>query len=511
MIDRHDPNLLLDYLEGELPEEAAAEVAAAVRADPELRLLMEELGADRAALRAMPEAEPPSDLLEGVQAQLEREMLLGPPPEPIPLARGHRNTQPPAANQPSHLRDRLVFLGGLAALLALAAGITLYSLSQTSLLNFAGQNTPPTTPAPVQPPRTATPAVPSATDPPSTFAVAPNPASPEVAALPAAPTRLRNQPSDPSTAAWFIGNTSASMPSSMPGDLGDSPPLSNSRADTFVDGVAIALESAPLEERVPTVSEATAVPGHAMQAVQVAAVPPDRLRALADEVRVVRATGAQFRQGERSLARPAQQQIILAAQDAELAEEELIRWAAQNRVAVLGIDQKSRPARVDLESRALADTEPLTLPETAASEASKESAAGSATSSLRAPTTPMPMPVGKSGALRRQHLARDESASDDSPAPASAPALAAPPRRLLLQVNTDQIPQLIDQLAAVEPSPEQTRQRRALATSALRPHFAFDALPQRFPQPPSPPPGSIDALVFQNAGDWVEVVITPNP
>ncbi|MFP4145501.1 MAG: hypothetical protein ACLFV3_10195, partial [Phycisphaeraceae bacterium] len=81
MSDRYDQNLLLDYLEGELPPDRAAEVDAMLERDPRLRQLMNRLAADREALRDLPGEDPPAAMVDDAIASLERDMLLGDPDE----------------------------------------------------------------------------------------------------------------------------------------------------------------------------------------------------------------------------------------------------------------------------------------------------------------------------------------------------------------------------------------------------------------------------------------------
>ncbi|MBY0397025.1 MAG: hypothetical protein K2X91_11240, partial [Thermoleophilia bacterium] len=69
---------LLDHVEGvALSPEAAARVEQALREDPGLAELVRGMQADRAGLRAMAVPTVPAGLIEGVEAALEREALLG--------------------------------------------------------------------------------------------------------------------------------------------------------------------------------------------------------------------------------------------------------------------------------------------------------------------------------------------------------------------------------------------------------------------------------------------------
>lgn len=125
MLDRYDQDLLLDYLEGELDADRHADIDTMLAEDPQLAGLLSEMAMDRAALRALPQAQAPADLVHDVTQTLERRMLLDGPVEdtgPIPLARG-------LANEPRSISwGRVVGLTGLAASVALAAAVVVITL-----------------------------------------------------------------------------------------------------------------------------------------------------------------------------------------------------------------------------------------------------------------------------------------------------------------------------------------------------------------------------------------------
>lgn len=123
MLDRYDQDLLLDYLEDELDADQRAKLDAILAQDPQLAGLLQEMAMDRAALRSLPEAQAPSDLVHDVTQTLERRMLLDEPIDqtgPIPMSRGRGMGSEPAR---SINWGRVVGLSGLAASVALAAGI----------------------------------------------------------------------------------------------------------------------------------------------------------------------------------------------------------------------------------------------------------------------------------------------------------------------------------------------------------------------------------------------------
>lgn len=128
MLDRYDQDLLLDYLEGELDADRRAKLDAMLAEDPQLAALLSEMAMDRAALRSLPEAQAPAELVHDVTKTLERRMLLDEPIDdigPIPLSRGRGASAEPTR---SISWGRVVGLTGLAASVALAAGIVVITL-----------------------------------------------------------------------------------------------------------------------------------------------------------------------------------------------------------------------------------------------------------------------------------------------------------------------------------------------------------------------------------------------
>lgn len=133
MLDRYDQDLLLDYLEGELDADRRAKLDAMLADDPQLAGLLSEMAMDRAALRSLPEAQAPADLVHDVTKTLERRMLLDEPIDetgPIPLSRGRGMAPEPAR---SISWGRVVGLTGLAASVALAAGIVVITIQDPRL------------------------------------------------------------------------------------------------------------------------------------------------------------------------------------------------------------------------------------------------------------------------------------------------------------------------------------------------------------------------------------------
>ncbi|MEM8737506.1 MAG: hypothetical protein AAGG38_03375 [Planctomycetota bacterium] len=118
MNDRHDPNLILGYVEDDLTPDQRADFDALLRSDHTLAALVADLQAQRALLRGTPPPPPPPGLADAATARLERRMLL---PEPDDL--------PPA---PSSSRRRrlmpLVAYSGVAAVVTLTAAVVFQSL-----------------------------------------------------------------------------------------------------------------------------------------------------------------------------------------------------------------------------------------------------------------------------------------------------------------------------------------------------------------------------------------------
>jgi hypothetical protein len=112
---------LLDHVEGvALSPDAAARVEQALREDPGLAELVRGMQADRAGLRAMGMPTVPAGLIEGVEAALEREALLG-------LARSEAAVE--AAIPVSRITPirTPVFSRPMARALAVAAGLMVVS------------------------------------------------------------------------------------------------------------------------------------------------------------------------------------------------------------------------------------------------------------------------------------------------------------------------------------------------------------------------------------------------
>ncbi|MEO1237615.1 MAG: hypothetical protein AAFX76_12575 [Planctomycetota bacterium] len=125
MDDRHDPNLILGYIEGDLDADAAARVEGYMAEDAKLAALVADLQTQRAALRAAdpPPAPAPGTLADAAMATLEREMLLEGTDE-VDATPSLGSAQSTTARR---FRGWLAY-GGMAAVLAIAAAVVLQTL-----------------------------------------------------------------------------------------------------------------------------------------------------------------------------------------------------------------------------------------------------------------------------------------------------------------------------------------------------------------------------------------------
>jgi len=120
MDPRHDPDLILGHLEGDLSPGDTAKVQALREADPDFAALLDGLAGDRDLLRAAPAAEPPAGLADAAIADLERSMLLDDADNGIAML-------PPGRRRRFAIAPVLTY-GGIAAVLALTASAVLKSV-----------------------------------------------------------------------------------------------------------------------------------------------------------------------------------------------------------------------------------------------------------------------------------------------------------------------------------------------------------------------------------------------
>src|SRR5690554_2248415 len=111
MLERYDSNLILDYIEDELPPAERAGFEQLLVQDRELRLLVDQLLEDRRLLRQMPAEKAPLEVLDRVQQRMERNMLLDAPAPSVGDTRVERRLR----------IGRLVVYGSLAAMVLFSA------------------------------------------------------------------------------------------------------------------------------------------------------------------------------------------------------------------------------------------------------------------------------------------------------------------------------------------------------------------------------------------------------
>lgn len=138
-VDLHDEELLLGYVEGELTPAQRKTVEQLLRSDPRLSLLLHALVADRQGLRELPDPPAPDWLMDEVDRQLERAMLVEDhPAQSFERAVRHR-----------HLLRRVMMVGAVAASVAVVATVVISSLTgplTPSIGPMLARTTPPVGP-----------------------------------------------------------------------------------------------------------------------------------------------------------------------------------------------------------------------------------------------------------------------------------------------------------------------------------------------------------------------------
>ena len=130
MADRYDQNLILEYVEGDLPPAQRVRFEAMLADDPVLRELTHQLATDRAALRDLPDEQPPAQLLEDAMHRLERGMLLGDDPAESAFTTGRTHPR-------RFYLGRVLAYGSMAAVLVMTGGILVATLTGVDLLETA--------------------------------------------------------------------------------------------------------------------------------------------------------------------------------------------------------------------------------------------------------------------------------------------------------------------------------------------------------------------------------------
>lgn len=129
---RDEENLILAYLEEELPAEERQKFAERLEKDPKLAQLVEQMWRDRQLLRQLPEEAAPERIMEEIRRQLERSMLLEP-------AEDERR----AAGARPHRLGRLLAYVALAAMVAIGAGLIIHTLVLSLRLKPGGSTWSP--------------------------------------------------------------------------------------------------------------------------------------------------------------------------------------------------------------------------------------------------------------------------------------------------------------------------------------------------------------------------------
>lgn len=117
--NKFDHELLLAAVEGELTAAQRKQVEQLITEDSRVGNLLEAMRADRQALRAVPDPAAPHWLMDEIDRQLERDMLVG---------AGAVDSHVDAVRD-AHVFRRLMVYGAVAAMLAIVATVILSSLS----------------------------------------------------------------------------------------------------------------------------------------------------------------------------------------------------------------------------------------------------------------------------------------------------------------------------------------------------------------------------------------------
>lgn len=123
MADRYDEQLFLAYVEGELEPEQRDRFEALMAEDPKLRSLVRAVSDDRLRLRQLADENPPTDSMESIDQQLERNMLLD-----APLPELRPNTPPRGLRL-----GRVLTMAGLAAMVLICTAVVIQTLIDQNL------------------------------------------------------------------------------------------------------------------------------------------------------------------------------------------------------------------------------------------------------------------------------------------------------------------------------------------------------------------------------------------
>jgi len=124
MVDRYDDDILLGYIEGDLSPDQQEQFEKLLAQDEQLRGLVARLQEDRLMLRDLPREVVPAGLMDPVNDQLERHMLLD-------TAVSQANGNGVASRWPV---GRLFAYSGLAAMMLVSAALIVHTLTDEQLL-----------------------------------------------------------------------------------------------------------------------------------------------------------------------------------------------------------------------------------------------------------------------------------------------------------------------------------------------------------------------------------------
>lgn len=175
MAETYDESLLLSYVEGELSPADRSRVEQMGRKDPRLGQLLRQLVGDRHALRSLPDPAPPDWMMDEVDRQLERAMLV----DGLPV-----DSESVVVQQHYVLR-RLMMLGAVAAMVLVVVTVIIASLTgltplpplEVAISNSA-RSVPPVAPPPpaiAEKPKPESPVEPQAPEAPAVAVTPPKP------------------------------------------------------------------------------------------------------------------------------------------------------------------------------------------------------------------------------------------------------------------------------------------------------------------------------------------------
>ena len=118
MAKQYDEKLIIDYVENDISDRHREKVVALMEADPQLKELIEEMINDRITLQNIPDPSTPDWIMEEVDRNLERAML---------VEENHVEVEEVVVQQ-KHVLRRLAFGTGVAAMIALLSGVVVWSL-----------------------------------------------------------------------------------------------------------------------------------------------------------------------------------------------------------------------------------------------------------------------------------------------------------------------------------------------------------------------------------------------